>query len=181
VGDEKSPLRLRVTRGSDAETERGVTVTVSMINQTKSSMRLFFRRELLGFDVWGPGGSATCHLEAESREPERQAFLALAPGEEMTITSRLVELCPRGSFFLPGMYLVNARLSARDGGERFGLNAFVGNVSSVVPKPVRVRKRDEPFLTPAPLRVPTGSPAPAATPAPTPAPPAPAPAPVPPS
>jgi hypothetical protein len=182
-GDSRAPLRVRITRGSDADNERLVTVIVGMTNQTSRSMKLFFRRELLSFDVLGPPGEVNCEIEAEAREPEKQAFMTLAPGHELTMTSRLVELCPRGTFFHPGLYLVNATLHASDRGERFGLDAFVGEVSSVKPRPVRVRRRAEPFLAPAPLRVPSGpagAPAPpgAAAPAPVPAPP-PAPAPVP--
>lgn len=182
-GDSRAPLRLRISRGSDAENERLVTVTVGMTNQTSSPMKLFFRRELLSFDVLGPPGEVKCEIDPEAREPEKQAFMTLAPGRELTMTSRLVELCPRGTFFHPGLYLVNATLHASDRGERFGMDAFVGEVSSVKPRPVRVRRRAEPFLAPAPLRVPSGpagAPPPAAAPPAVPEPPPPVPAPMPP-
>jgi hypothetical protein len=175
----KEPIRVRVTRGSDSETERGVMVTVGLTNQTNAPLNLFFRRELISFEVLGPNGAATCRIEEDFREPERQAFLRMAPGKEETFTSRLVELCPRGTFMQPGFYLVGATLHARYTGERFDLHAFVGEVPSMHAKPVRIRKREEPFLTPAPpaFRTSSSPAAPAATPAPPPPPPPP-PAPV---
>jgi hypothetical protein len=176
----QEPIRVRVTRGSDSETERGVTVTVGLTNQTDAPLNLFFRRELVSFEVLGPTGSTTCRIEEDFREPERQAFLRMAPGKEETFASRLVELCPRGTFMKPGFYLVGATLHARYAGERFDLHAFVGEVPSMHAKPVRVRKREEPFLTPAPpsFRSSPGAAAPAAAPAPAPTPPPPPPAPV---
>lgn len=172
---DKEPIRVRVTRGSDSETERGVTVTVGLTNQSDSTLNLFFRRELVSFEVLGPHGSATCRVEEDLREPERQAFLRLAPGKEQSFVSRLVEMCPRGTFMDAGFYLVGATLHARYSGERFDLHAFVGEVPSMHAKPVRVRKREEPFLTPAPpafrSSAPAGAAAPAAAPVPAPPPP----------
>jgi hypothetical protein len=177
---EHKPVRVRVTRGSDSDTERGVTVTVALSNQSDAPLNLFFRRELVSFEVLGPTGSASCKIEEDFREPERQAFLRLAPGKQESFVTRLVEMCPRGTFLEPGLYLVGATLHARYAGERFDLHAFVGEVQSLQPKPVRVRKREEPFLTPAPPAFRTGGTQGAAAapmPAPTPPPPPP-PAPV---
>jgi hypothetical protein len=176
----KEPIRVRVTRGSDSETERGVTVSVGLTNQTDAPLNLFFRRELMSFEVLGPTGNTTCRIEEDLREPERQAFLRMAPGREEVFVSRLVEMCPRGTFMQPGFYLVGATLHARYAGERFELHAFVGEVPSMHAKPVRVRKPEEPFLTPAPPAFRSSSPGaapatPAAVPVPPPPPPPPAP------
>src|SRR5690606_35109274 len=46
--------------------------------------------ELLSFEVMGPGGMASCDPQPDTRAPDRLAFLRLAPGQSMTITSRLV-------------------------------------------------------------------------------------------
>lgn len=176
--EHKQPIRVRVTRGSDSETERGVTVSVGLTNQTNEPLNLFFRRELVSFEVLGPTGNAICKIEEDLREPERQAFLRMAPGREEVFVSRLVEMCPRGTFMQPGFYLVGATLHARYSGERFELHAFVGDVPSMHAKPVRVRKPEEPFLTPAPPAFRSSGAAPAAPAAPVPPPPPPPPAPV---
>jgi len=82
---------------------------------------------------------ASCDPQPDTRAPDRLAFLRLAPGQSMTITSRLVELCPKGTFSRPGFYLVHARFDADHSGEDFGLDAYVGRVASEKPANVRVR------------------------------------------
>ncbi|HTM46413.1 MAG TPA: hypothetical protein VL137_15740 [Polyangiaceae bacterium] len=174
--NDATPLRVRVIKGSDSDTERSVTVTVAVSNQTESPLHLFLRRELLSFEVLGPTGDAQCAPEEDVREPESQSFITLRPHAQTTLSSRLVELCPRGTFLEPGLYLVTATLHAKYDGQRFNLHAFTGDSAAEAPKPVRVRRREEPFLTPAPLTLPSApgapTPAPPPTPAPVPAPPA---------
>ena len=57
----------------------------------------------------------------------------------MTITSRLVELCPKGTFSRPGFYLVHARFDAMHNGEAYDLDAYVGRVATHSPANVRIR------------------------------------------
>ncbi len=135
----RSPIVIDMQQGSDAASQLSATVAIALRNRSKQTRYVYFRRELLSFEVMGPGGMASCDPQPDTRAPDRLAFLRLAPGQSMTITSRLVELCPKGTFSRPGFYLVHARFDADHSGEDFGLDAYVGRVASEKPANVRVR------------------------------------------
>jgi hypothetical protein len=139
------PIELVLTQGSDAEAERNATVTLAVKNRTKRPMAIYFRRELVSFEVVGPDGTVTCDPEPDQRAPERQAFERLARGGSLAVTSRLVELCPSGTLARPGLYLVHARFDANQRGDEFNLDAFVGRVVSLAPAAVRVKTGELPF------------------------------------
>ena len=62
------------------------------------------------------------------------------------MVSRVVELCPRGTFARPGFYLLNATFESQiDGGDR-GLAAWTGAVRAKRPVAVRVQTGSETFL-----------------------------------
>ena len=133
------PLTLELAEGSDAHAERSATVQLTLRNRSRRGQTVYFRRELVSFEVMGPAGLRTCDPEPDFRAPDRQAFLHLRPGRKVTITSRLVELCPRGTFSSPGLYLVHARLDVRHRGEEFGINAYVGRLVSTNAASIRIR------------------------------------------
>ena len=141
-----APIEMRMAQGSDAHAERTATVAIKLKNRSKHRQRLYFRRELVSFEVMGPDGLTNCDAQPDLRAPDPQAFLSLAPGRTMTITSRLVELCPTGTFGRPGLYLVHARLDAAEDGSDFGLDAFTGRLFSEQPATIRIRSGDLPFL-----------------------------------
>ncbi len=134
-----SPIVIEMKQGSDAYSQLNATVAITLKNRGKRTHYVYFRRELLTFEVMGPGGWDSCDPQPDTRAPDRQAFLHLAPGQSMTITSRLVELCPKGTFARPGFYLVHARFDADENGEDYGLDAYVGRVASEKPANVRIR------------------------------------------
>lgn len=134
-----SPIGIEMRQGSDAHSQLGATVAITLKNRDKTTRYVYFRRELLSFEVMGPGGLTNCDPQPDTRAPDRQAFLRLRPGQTMTITSRLVELCPKGTFSHPGFYLVHARFDAPHDGEEFDLDAYVGRVSTQKPANVRIR------------------------------------------
>lgn len=135
-GDEPT---LEIVRGSDASSEPQVTATVRVRNPSKSRLALFVRRELLTFEVMAQGGTVSCVSEPDARNPDRRAFTTLSPHGSMTLVSRLVELCPRGTFAASGLYLIHARLDAAADGAEFGLDAFTGSLHTTRPATVRVR------------------------------------------
>jgi hypothetical protein len=145
VEAEESPLVLSMTRGSDARDDRQAIVTVSLSSREKKPLRVYFRRELVSFQVIGPDGEATCSPEPDERAPDRGAFSLLNPGGALTATSRLVELCPEGTFARPGLYLVQGRFDAVATGKEHGFDAFVGTVASSKPAIVRLRTGSLPF------------------------------------
>lgn len=149
-----SPLALLLTRGSDAATEREATISVTLVNQSSRPETVFFRRELLRFELSGPTGLIECDPLPANRAPDRSAFRVLAPGERVSATSRLIELCPTGALGVPGLYLVFGRYESDVSGDQFGLAAFQGRVVSDEPALVRIRKgwRDLPAQR-EPLRV----------------------------
>jgi hypothetical protein len=142
----KGPLELSILQGADARAELNATLTVRLKNTSKKSLLVYFRRELVSFEVMGPDGLITCDAQPDDRAPDRQAFRQLGPGGSTSHTSRLVELCPRGTFGRPGLYLVHARFEPNESGERFGLDAHVGQVLSEQPATIRIRTGELPFL-----------------------------------
>jgi hypothetical protein len=149
----EGPLALRLTQGSDAEAERSASVQLRLKNRSKHKIRVFFRRELVTFEVTGTDGTTSCNPEPDDRAPDPQEFLALAAGQSMNFTCKLAELCPKGTFGRPGLYLVHARFDATDDGAQAGLHAFSGTVVSPDPGAVRIRTGEMPFLSRRPMHL----------------------------
>jgi hypothetical protein len=137
--DEGDEPAIEMARGSDASTERSVLATVRIKNPNRSRVSVFVRRELLTFEVLTPTGSVSCATEPDARNPDRHAFSFLAPHASLTLTSRLVELCPRGTFGDAGIYVIHAELDATVGGDDVGVDAFTGTLKTERPTLVRVR------------------------------------------
>jgi hypothetical protein len=142
----KPQFEMKVTQGSDAQAELNATVSIRVKNTSKRPWHLYFRRELVSYEVMGPDGLVTCDAQPDARAPDRQAFANLRPGGSVAVTSRLVELCPRGTFGRPGLYLVHARLEANDSGEEWNIDGFVGDVHSSEPAAIRIRTGELSFL-----------------------------------
>ena len=140
TNDEPDVPTLEMVKGSDAQSEPNVTATVRLRNPMSHRLVLFLRRELLTFEVLTPAGTISCIAEPDARNPDRRAFSTVARGGSVTLVSRLVELCPRGTFATPGLYLVHAQLDAPADGADYGLDAFTGTLHTERPIPVRVRR-----------------------------------------
>jgi hypothetical protein len=153
------PFELSVVEGSDAKTGRGVTVAVSIINRSPQARYLYFRRELLSFEVSGPNGFVSCEPGPDARAPDRQSYTRVNPGGRVSATSRLIELCPFGTFDDPGLYLIGARFESTRAGAEFELDAFTGQLESRTPVTVRVQEGPKP-MSPgqAPLAIRIGAP-----------------------
>lgn len=143
---EEGPLVIKMVQGSDAQAERSATVQLTLQNRSKHAETVYFRRELISFEVMRPDGLVTCDPQPDSRAPDRQAFTRLGPGGSISVVSRLVELCPTGTFGSPGLYLVHARYDATESGDDWNIDAFVGRVVSSSPATVRIRTGEHPFL-----------------------------------
>lgn len=135
----RKPLALRLTRGSDARTEREAIVTMQLVNQSSRPLTVYFRRELVSFELSGPAGITSCDAGPDERAPERQSFLTIAPGAKLSAASRLIELCPSETLRMPGLYRVHGRFEALEKGADFGLDAFQGMIVSQKPALVRVQ------------------------------------------
>jgi hypothetical protein len=138
--DEPDQPELAMLRGSDAKTEMNVTAVVRVRNPTHQKLVIFLRRELITFQVLTPQGQVSCDAEPDERNPDRRAFRSVPPGGSVKLTSRLVELCERGTFAEPALYLVKAEFRAPSDGGEYGLDAFTGTLKTPVPATVRVRK-----------------------------------------
>ncbi|MBN1610183.1 MAG: hypothetical protein JW940_26385 [Polyangiaceae bacterium] len=147
----EGPLTFKIAQGSDARAERSATVRLRLKNRSKHKTRVFFRRELVTFEVTGTDGTSTCSPAPDDRAPDAQEYLTLAAGQSMDFTCELAELCPRGTFGRPGLYLVHARFDAADDGEEAGLHAFTGTVATPEPGAVRIRTGEMPFLSRHPM------------------------------
>jgi hypothetical protein len=141
-----TPLEMTTVQGSDAEAERNATVRITLKNRSKHSVTVYFRRELVSYEVMRPDGLATCDPQPDLRAPDRQGFTHIGAGHSITVVSRLVEMCPTGTFGQPGLYLVHARFDANEAGDEWDMDAFVGRVLSHGPATVRIRTGEQPFL-----------------------------------
>jgi hypothetical protein len=139
-----SGLVLTIT-GGDAANEGAAIATVTFTNRGKQKQDLYFRRELITYEVSGPDGVFQCDPEPDLRSPDRTAFQTLRPGGKISAVSRLIEMCPAHAFARPGLYLVHARFDAVDAGTEYGLHAFMGRLVSQKPALVRVRHGELPF------------------------------------
>ncbi len=152
-------LELALTRGSDALDVMHATATATIKNHDSIARRIYVRRELLTFQVSGPDGRTLCAPEPDDRAPDRQAFTYLRAGGSISLTSRLVELCPMDTFARPGLYVLEAQLDAFAKGDEFGYDAFVGRLVSDRTVVVRIRSGSLPFPGPRVLeRVRVGAP-----------------------
>jgi hypothetical protein len=136
---EDAPLELKLIQGSDARTEHNATVQITLRNQSRKRQVVYFRREFVTFEVIGPAGVRICDPTPDVRAPDREAFVTLAPGATRSFSSRLAELCPRDTFDMPGLYLVNGTYEATEPGAKWNLAAFTGSVTSARPANVRIR------------------------------------------
>lgn len=139
AADDDNPLEMQLVQGSDARTEHNATVQLTLRNRSKRKVLLYFRREFVTFEVIGPEGITICNPAPDDRSPDRSAFMSIAPGAKKTYSSRLAELCPRDTFMMPGLYLVNARYDATESGHEWNMAAYTGTVETERPANVRIR------------------------------------------
>lgn len=144
-------LHTLMLAGSDAEDERNVTITMSLLNASNLPQQIFVRRELVSYDVTGPDGTFHCPT-TDLGPPDVASFTTLAPQRSERFVVRLIEMCPRGSFSRPGLYEVHAAVEAIYSGQAVGVDAFVGTLAAPRPALVRVRSGDRSsFLRPTPM------------------------------
>ena len=138
-------LELSVS-GSDARDEGFVTASTTITNRGSRKQDVYFRRELITYEVSGPDGVFQCDPKPDRRSPaDRSAVQTLRPGGKFSAVSRLIEMCPAHTFARPGLYLVHARFDAADAATDLGYNAFMGRLVSAKPALVRVRRGELPF------------------------------------
>ena len=132
--------------GSDAANEGVVTATTTFTNRGSRKKDLYFRRELITYEVSGPDGVFQCDAKPDLRSPaDRSQVQSLRPGGKFSAVSRLIEMCPAHAFARPGLYLVHARFDAADPATELGFDAFMGRLVSAKPALVRVRHGELPF------------------------------------
>ena len=132
--------------GSDAVDEGAVTATTTLTNRGARKQEVYFRRELVTYEVSGPDGVFQCDPKPDQRSPaDRSSVQTLRPGGKSSAVSRLIEMCPAHAFSRPGLYLVHARFDAADPATDLGFNAFMGRLVSAKPALVRVRRGELPF------------------------------------
>ncbi len=127
------PLKLTISPlGTTSRPEDGV-VQVQLSNTSGKSMKLFVRRELFTYEVSGPNGEATCQMHPADRSPDPAAFSSLAPGQTYSLSTRLAEACPAGTWDSPGTYSVSAYFRTTADGSEHGISAFMGSAATQSP------------------------------------------------
>lgn len=144
-------LGFRLIQGSDAKAEHEATAELTISNQSPLPTYVYFRRDMVTFEVIGPNGVVHCPGRLEERTPERSSFLHLNHKQSRQYAVRLAELCPRGTFGIPGLYLVYARFDATADGQDQGLGAFVGPVYSKTPATIRIRTGEQAIFRKRPM------------------------------
>lgn len=141
---EEGPFRLEVGRGSDADFERNTTIELRLENRDRRPHSVYFRRDLIHFEVMGPAGLHECDdPDGEFRAPDRQAFDLIKPGQTTAVTTRVAEFCPRGTFAVPGLYLIHARFEATQDGSEFDLDAYTGKLTARNAATIRIHRGEE--------------------------------------
>ncbi len=146
------PLQLSVKPLGSAKDMRNETVTVDIKNPASVGRYLFIRRELITYEIVGPAGASSCISYPDQRAPARASFEYLSPGRVLTLTSRLPEMCPPGTFDISGIYRVHARLDATERGDDYDLDAFVGVITSKKPGIFRMRGGKPPHMLVLPIQ-----------------------------
>jgi hypothetical protein len=132
--------------GGDARNEGAAVASATFANHGKKKQDIYFRRELISYEVSGPDGVFQCDPKPDQRAPvDRSGIQTLAPGGHFSATSRLIEMCPAHTFARPGLYLVHARFDSASAGTELGLHAFMGRLVSAKPALVRIREGELPF------------------------------------
>jgi hypothetical protein len=143
---EPAPGLVLTIAGGDATNEGTAVATATFTNRGNKKQDLYFRRELISYEVSGPDGVFTCDPEPDQRSPaDRSAIQSLRPGGKLSAVSRLIEMCPAHAFARPGLYLVHARFDSADSGSDLGFHAFMGRLVSAKPALVRIREGELPF------------------------------------
>ena len=142
---EAQGLELTIS-GGDAVNEGSAVATTTITNHGKKRQDIYFRRELITYEVSGPDGVFQCDPKPDQRQPvDRAAIQSLAPGARFSAVSRLIEMCPAHAFSRPGLYLLYARFDSASAGTELGLHAFMGRLVSPKPALVRIREGELPF------------------------------------
>lgn len=137
--DAPPPLMLEVQSPGTVRDPSTATLTILIKNPAPQGRHLFFRRELVTYEVIGPHATSTCSVYPDDRAPQRQAFDFIRAGGTMRVASRLAEMCSPAVFGPPGLYRIHARLDATESGEDYGIEAFVGVVTTREPALLRIR------------------------------------------
>ncbi len=112
------------TRRTREPSPRPTTIT----NHGKKKEQIYFRRELITYEVSGPDGVFQCDPQPDKRSPaDRSAVQTLGHGGKLSAVSRLIEMCPAKTFARPGLYLVHARFDAADPATDLGFKRLHGS------------------------------------------------------
>lgn len=159
VIDANAPrLAIEAARFLDAAAGRNVSMTVTAKNVGRRPMLAALRARMIEFRVTDPGGEVTvCNEDTAPRGMPRDAFRSYKPDESTSFTVLLSEVCPRTTFFRPGLYRIQPVLHATESGESIGLKAYTADVEAPRPTVVRVQTGPEPFYARPPQSVATPS------------------------
>ena len=137
-----------LTGGSDVNQGRDALVSMRFSNPCKETVEFFFMRTLVGFRVRGPEGKVTCKAARHIPSALPNEYTYLRPGRSRTVNTRIVEMCPLGTFDEPGLYEISAVYRSDQDGQQYGLDAFTGKLRSDQRVLVRVRKGDGDLFEP---------------------------------
>ena len=164
-----SRLTVSATRFADAQSQRDVVVTVKVRNAGERPGMLAPRNRQLSFTILGPDGPRSCPRTSMAHVVPPDMFQRVSEGKTVDMPVLLSELCPRGTFGRPGLYVAAPTFHADETDREQHVHALTGTASSTDPDPtakeqkpqeeeltlVRVRQAPEAAYPAKPTVVPT--------------------------
>lgn len=157
IVDQNAPrLEISGSEFVDAGAERNASITVIAKNAGHRPMLAVLRPRMLSFRIDKPDGTgAMCGPDASPRGMPRDSYKNYKPGETVSFSVLLGEVCPRGTFARPGIYKILPALHAEQTGAEHGITAYTAVVDAPKPTIVRIKEGTLPFHKEAPKAVPT--------------------------
>ncbi|HVY47663.1 MAG TPA: hypothetical protein VHB21_17360, partial [Minicystis sp.] len=150
IVDERAPrIELSIDKFVDASAPNHIVMTFRAKNTGERPMFVVLRPRMLGLNVDGPDGFKRCEAQPSTGAVPRDAFRTLKPGDTVTMSLLLGEICPLDVFSRPGLYKVQATLDANESGAEIGLSAYTGESISEHGW-LRLATGSEPFYATAP-------------------------------
>ncbi len=170
VDRNQGKIDIYVSRTSDAAAPRDVVSTIRAVNEGGRQLSAVLRGRMLHFTVEHLASDNTAISKVECRGQDAAHGVAtemvsqVKPGNTVSISLLLAEVCPKGTFPKPGLYRVTPVLDASMTGESLKLDPWLGKALGLQPTLARVATAREPFYDQAPKAGPFAPPKPKSAP-----------------
>lgn len=131
VANEPGPFMATLPLRQDAD--RGFEIAATITTENRGPLRswIYLRPATVGFTVKPPKGSPVeCAPSPLGGAPIREAFTAVAPKGQTSVSVYLTSLCPKGTFAKAGVYEIKGHVNTTLApGSALGLFAFTARTN----------------------------------------------------